>query len=306
MTRRLFVSFSGGETSALMTHLLTTKWADRYDERAILFANTGQENEETLEFVRRCDEHWGWGVVWVEAVVHHGERKASTHRVVDFLSASRKGEPFESYIQKFGIPNQKFKDCTRELKRRPLESYIKRELGWVTGTYDTAIGIRADELSRRSAVAEQRRLVYPLLDWEPTTKPGVNTFWRDQPFRLRLAGYQGNCKWCWKKSFRKLMTVMDDDASIFDFPERMERLYGLVGPEFLKDPATREHPLPLGYHRTFFRGNLGVPQLREMYKSFDPRRRAEDDAVVFDDDDPVADGGCSESCEVDWAEGGEE
>ena len=93
---------------------------------------------------------------------------------------------------------------------------------------------------------------------------------------------------------------MDDDPSIFDFPARMEATYGLVGPEFRKD--TSAFPLPAGYHRTFFRGNVSVEGLREMYKKFDAHRRAEDDAMVFEDDDLPADGGCSESCEVDFGE----
>ena len=40
-TRRLAISFSGGETSALMAHLLLTRWRDRFDEHVVTFANTG-------------------------------------------------------------------------------------------------------------------------------------------------------------------------------------------------------------------------------------------------------------------------
>lgn len=297
MSKRLFISFSGGETSALMTLLLTNKYRHFYDEVTIVFANTGQENEETLEFVNKCQITYQWDVKWVECVVHPG-RKGCTHEIVNYITAARNGEPFEKFIKKYGIPNAKFPACTRELKMNPMKSYIQNELGWKKGTYDTAIGIRADEPQRRSNYAKENKLVYPLLDWEPMTKADVNTFWKSQPFRLNLAGYQGNCKWCWKKSFRKLMTIMDDDQSIFDFPDRMEKLYGNIGPEFKKSHVE-------GYRRTFFRNNLSTMDLRKVYyENIDSLVRAENDAVVYNDkiiqlDAEIGDG-CTESCEVTW------
>ena len=295
LPRRLFASFSGGETSAYMTRRLLTDWRERYDEVVVAFANTGEENEQTLEFVRDCDDHFDFGTVWVESVVHQGERKGSTHRVVTFETASRQGEPYVDAIRKFGIPNKKFPHCTRELKLRPLTSYIK-SLGWIPGTYDTAVGLRSDEPKRRSATAAQARIVYPLLDWEPTTKPQINTYWRERNFRLRLKGYQGNCRWCWKKSMRKLMTLMDDDPAIFDFPERMEAQYGLTGPEFVKQTIAR------GYRRTFFRMGYSAQDLRNWYAlTFSKRDRVGDDADIYEEEDN-SDGGCSESCEVDWEE----
>ena len=52
--KRLFISFSGGRTSAYMARrLLRDRPADT--EIVTVFANTGQEDERTLEFVDRCD-----------------------------------------------------------------------------------------------------------------------------------------------------------------------------------------------------------------------------------------------------------
>lgn len=295
--KRLFVSFSGGETSALMTHWCLTRWRNRYDEILVGMANTGEENEATLEFYRDCNRHLGFNCALVEAVVHSEFGAGTTHRVVDFNNASRKGEPFEAVIQKYGIPNQKFPQCTRELKTRPLTSWV-RSHGWRPGTYNTAIGIRYDEAHRRSNTAKKARLVYPMLDWRPTSKSDVNEFWSRQPFRLRLMGFEGNCKWCWKKSLRKHLTIMDMNPEHFDFPERMERLYGTVGAEFAK-----EH-IP-GYRRTFFRGNMTTSDLRSLYeKKKDTFDRAEDDSVIYNrqmvlfDDEPGD--GCTESCEPLW------
>ena len=290
MKKNLFVSFSGGETSALMTQLLLTKWRDRYADVIVVFANTGQENEATLEFVRDCDATFGFNTVWLEAVPKRGREKI-TYQVVDFVSAARNGEPFEDMIDLYGIPNYKYPHCTRELKLRPMLNYLNT-LGF--SNYDTAIGIRADEAARRSSKAVSKSVVYPLLDWSPTIKPQVNSFWAAQPFRLALAGYQGNCKTCWKKSFRKLMTIMDENPAQFDFFDRMERDKGLIGGEVAK----------MGYQRVFFRGSLNVADLRKMHANTD-WTHAENDAVVYADKfialdvDPTD--GCVESCEVNWA-----
>lgn len=294
--RKLLISFSGGETSAYMTDWVLRNWRSEYDDILVVFANTGQENEETLDFVRRCDEHFGFGTVWIEAVQYHGQRKSAGFKIVDFNSAARNGEPFEDSIRKYGIPNSKFKDCTRNLKQNPIEAYA-RSLGWLPGCYDLAIGIRADEIDRMSASAAKRRIVYPLIKPNPMTKPKINSWWAAQPFRLRLKGYQGNCKWCWKKSFRKHFTIISENPEFYDFPRRMEAAYGFVGPEFLKGDDI-ENPLPPDYRRTFFRGNKSVSDLFAEYESkkdvFIP---ADDEAAVFDPEWDVA-GGCGESCEV--------
>jgi hypothetical protein len=294
---RLLISFSGGETSAYMTNWILNSWKNRYAEILVVFANTGQENEQTLEFIRDCDAHFGFKTVWIEAVQFHGVRRAAGFKIVNFDTASRNGAPFEDAIKKYGIPNQKFKDCTRNLKQKPIEAYAI-SVGWKRKTYDLAIGIRADEIDRMSAAAATRRLVYPLISPHPMTKPKINAWWAAQSFRLQLKGYQGNCKWCWKKSLRKHLTIIDENPSAYDFPRRMEGLYGKVGPEFLKGPTTWRGPLSADYRRTFFRGNMSVEDLFAEYERRKDRfNRAGDDATVFDPDFDLG-AGCEESCEV--------
>lgn len=294
--KRLFVSFSGGETSGYMAALLYMVLRNKqgWDEMVTVFANTGEENEETLEFVEQCDRRFGLNVVWVEAVVHPG-RQSSAHRIVNISTASRKGEPYEAVIAKYGIPNRDWPHCTRELKLRPMLSYLE-SIGWERGTYDTAIGIRADEARRRSSTAEKNRIIYPLMDMQPTTKRDVNKFWLSQPFRLYLTGYQGNCKWCWKKSDAKLMAIMDEAPEKFDFPERMERVYGTVGAEYRKDePAKNER-------RVFFRLHRSTLDLRALHaqkKAAGTLEDVEDDSLALPDD--LFDG-CIESCEVNFEE----
>lgn len=295
--KNLFVSFSGGETSGYMAALCNMAWRGRWDKVVNIFANTGRENEETLEFVHQCDRRFGLNVVWVEAVVQPG-RKSTTHRVVDISTASRKGEPFEAVIAKYGIPNHDWPHCTRELKLRPMLSYLA-SIGWEPGTYETAVGIRADEGHRRSKSAKKKGIIYPLMDIQPTTKPEVNEFWLSQPFRLNLMGYEGNCKDCHKKSLRKLLTIMADAPQKFDWSERMEEKYGRVGAEFKK-------PVPPPYTaRVFFREYTSTKALRALYEANkDTLERAENDALELPGGRrlplDVEPGGCVESCDVDF------
>jgi hypothetical protein len=294
MINKLCITFSGGETSGYMTQWILNNKPERYKEVKVIFANTGEENEETLAFVDKCDRHFNFGVTWLEAKVNDAHGKGTSFSVMSYETASRKGEPFEAVISKFGVPNQKFMICTRELKLRPIQAYIK-SLGWKKDEYETAIGIRIDEVDRvnqRSLIDEY--LVYPLIHWNKKTKPDINTWWASQPFRLGLKGYQGNCKWCWKKSFRKHMTIMSEHPEYYDFPERMEAMYGGIGPEFRK----KDNPATEGYRRRFFRSNLSTTDMRKMHseldKSFVP---ADDDAQVFNPNLDVG-AGCEESCEV--------
>ena len=219
----LSVSISGGRTSGYMSKWLIDNKRNEYDLNFV-FANTGQEHEKTLDFVDRGDREWGLGVTWVEAVVHHGIRKGSTHKVVNYKTASRNGEPFEQVCKKYGLSNMTFQPCNRELKLNPMKSYRKElDDGLV------AIGIRADEVDRINPNYESLGLVYPLAFWNPTTKEQVRHWWKEQPFDLEIPEHLGNCVTCWKKSDRKLMTIAKHEPERFDFFKKMEKEHGFSG-----------------------------------------------------------------------------
>lgn len=61
------ISFSGGRTSGLMLRRIL----DAHDgalppDVFVVFANTGKERGETLDFVRDCAVHWDVRIRWVE------------------------------------------------------------------------------------------------------------------------------------------------------------------------------------------------------------------------------------------------
>jgi len=253
MKKNLLVSFSGGETSGFMAQWIKKHLENNYDRVVYVFANTGLENEQTLEFVEQCDNYWKLNVQWVEASVNFGERKGTGYWLTDFDNARRKGEPFEAIIQKYGIPNQAFPHCTRELKQAPIKAFAR---DWFDGEkYDTAIGIRIDEADRMNAKAKEMRFIYPLIkqDMIPATKPMINFFWKQMHFRLELKGYQGNCTTCWKKADKKLFQIYKENPKAFDFMDKMERKYPRIGNEFDKDLTAKD--------RVFFRGNRSATDI---------------------------------------------
>jgi 3'-phosphoadenosine 5'-phosphosulfate sulfotransferase (PAPS reductase)/FAD synthetase len=286
MKPRLTISNSGGRTSAVMTKLCLEQYADTH-EIVVTFANTGCEHPATLDFVKACDDNWGFNTVWLEAVVGP-PGVGIRHRIVDYETASRNGEPFEAYIAKHGIPNRTAPQCTSRLKTEVMEDYLK-SLGWTTTLgkrdYWTAIGIRADEIDRMSSQADRYKFIYPMIDngW---TKDRVNAYMRQYDFDLALPNDAfGNCVWCWKKSLRKLLTVAKADPSAFDFPARMESEYGT----YKADKS--------GGRRVFFREFRSTQDILAMSKlPFVPYQ--DSSQITIWDEMLDLGGACNDGCEI--------
>jgi len=271
---RLAISFSGGRSSAVMLKTCLERFASSH-EILITFCNTGCEHEDTLRFVNDVDKRWAAGrVEWIEAVIN-GPGVGPTARRVTYETASRNGEPFEAFIAKHGIPCRTHPQCTSRLKEEPM-LWWRKQHGWNPGTYDTAIGIRADEVDRMSAKAKEKRLIYPLVR-DGWTKDSVRSYMQQFDWDLRLPSEAyGNCKWCWKKSDRKLMTLAIEDVSVFDFPREMERKYPESG-------------------RKFFRGRRTVGDIVAAANSMQFTHYR--DSLLAVDELDVG-GGCGESCEI--------
>lgn len=283
----LLISFSGGRTSAYMTKLLLDKYLGKRDI-VVVYANTGKEREETLEFIHNCDTHFGFNTVWIETEINPEFGKAGKVKFVTYETASRKGEPFEAVIAKYGIPNMGTIHCTRELKTSPTLRYIK-SLGWKD--YEQALGIRIDEPRR---IKQRDKIIYPLVKEFPSTKIMVNKWWATQPFDLQLKGYEGNCDLCWKKSKRKLLTLIVEHPELAEWWNEMEIKYGHYIPE------THKHNSKVQIPATFYRGNTSMQELIEDSKQ--PFVKATDDFTLEQlmHSQPELDftDGCEESCEA--------
>lgn len=278
----LLVSFSGGETSAYMAWWLWMNKRDTYN-MVFVFANTGEEDKATLWFIREFERHFKIPIVWIEAVTHLGVRKGNTHKIVTYETASREEQPFEQVIRKYGIPNTTFPHCTRELKMTPIKSFA-RSLGWQAKDYETAIGIRIDEADRINSKAKELRLIYPLVNafMRPMTKQKINFWWSQQVFRLKLKGYEGNCKTCWKKSDKKLFAIANENPMAFRFMSKMELRYGNFTPES-RVALQEERGEPPSRHITFFRKNRSAIDIINQAKRFS-KVEVKDDNTQYDID----------------------
>jgi len=295
---KLAISFSGGRSSSVMTKLCLDKYSDTH-EIVVTFANTGCEHPATLDFVRDCDEHWGFNTVWLEAVVSPVDGEGIRHKVVNYESASRNGEPFEAFIAKYGIPNQTNPVCTSRLKEDALNSF-RKSIGWKLGkkrNYQTAIGIRADEIDRISDTASEQGFIYPLVD-AGITKGYVNQFMAQQAFDLKIPNDAlGNCVWCWKKSDRKLFTLAKTHPWVFDFPAKMEEKYATVRSHYPSgEPykATGDDG-----KRHFFRGHRDTADIKRQAAELTQMVLYTDQTqiTVFDALLDIG-GACSDGCEI--------
>lgn len=251
----LVCTFSGGRTSAFMGQFINNY--SKYDEfdKVFIFANTGKEKQETLDFINKCDIEWGLNVVWLEAKVIHEKGKGTNYKIVDYETASRNGEPFEDIINKYNIPSAFGSKCTSELKTRPLNKYVK-SLGYKE-VY-TAMGIRYDERHRMSNEAKKNNVIYPLIHDVKVDKKFIRSWWDKQPFDLQLKDYEGNCDLCFKKSIKKRLTIIKENPKVADWWQKMEEKYGT------------EDVVP----RFDLRANISISQLVEMSKK--PFTKAED------------------------------
>ena len=228
--RPFTVSFSGGRTSAYMLWRIL----DAYDgelpaDTHVLFANTGKERDETLDFIHEIETRWGVNVRWLE---YDGDNRNRTRNVkeVSYETAHRRdqpGSPFERLIGEAAqLPNPVARTCTVQLKTKTMRRWLESQ-GWNRDFYRrTAIGIRADEDDRTIGIqADCPQYVTPVFPLVAAriTVADVMRFWRKQPFDLRLGQHEGNCDMCFLKSRAKLVRIARDNPGMIDWWLKMER-----------------------------------------------------------------------------------
>ncbi|MEL7628751.1 phosphoadenosine phosphosulfate reductase family protein [Pectobacterium aroidearum] len=280
MKKPMVVSFSFGQSSGFMCDYLIHNYSDIYDFYFV-FANTGLEHEETLIFGDKCDKLFGLNVIWLEGVASPEHGVGMSHRIVNFETASRNGEPFEQLISVEGIPNVSRQKCSDYLKTQTIRSWMRSvglaRRGWCA---ETAIGMRADEPDRANmdkASTKRYNLVYPLCHWGAFDKQDVNDFWDAMPFKLNIPPHYGNCKTCFKKSDAKLYLIAHEHPEWFTWNRDMESKYGMV-------KAIDGH--------TFWRRKRSTDQLIA-----DAQLEDRQQLIYMTKTNPDAGDGCTSSCE---------
>lgn len=247
------VLFSGGRTSAFLAKYI--KENPKYKNCIFVFMNTGKEREETLIFADKCDKEFGLNLIWLEANVFEQKGEGTTFCRTTFEKASRNGEPFEAMLKKYPLPNNMASNCTRELKQRPIDAYLRDN--YKDFDIIRIVGIRADESHRKSVNAETEKVIYPLCDEIKVDSKFIRTWWEKQNFDLQLKDYEGNCDLCFKKSLKKRLTIIKENPNVADWWLKMEKKYS-------------SESIP----RFDLRTNKSIEQLVEMAKQ--PFTRAED------------------------------
>lgn len=275
----VFVSFSGGQTSAFMAWFLLMFFPHK--NYIFVFANTGQEHPETYRFIRLVEEWLGVTIICIERVFGDPDR---IYRVVPLDKLTRDKSLFEAMVKEYGISNMDFPHCTRELKTRPMHAYVRELWG---DNYTTAIGMRADEFDRVNENYQERRWWYPLA-WNGIKKQDVIEFWNKAPFKLEIPGYLGNCVWCWKKTWSKHMKIIKEEPQWYDTPKFIEKKYEI---NQIESQLSR-----VGKKQTFFRKNMTAEDLFAEYERDSLGELTQMD--LFDN----YENSCAERCDPDWGE----
>lgn len=242
------LSFSGGRTSAYMLyHVLQAYGGKLPEDGYVIFANTGKECDQTLDFIHKCEQEWGVDVHWLEWT-----KEDPRYRRVTYETANRTGKPFEELIQwKQFLPNPVMRLCTQHLKIDCMKRYIQEVLE--LEEWNAVIGIRYDEPRRWRIMGQDSRnkrefKVGPLIQ-SKVNEGIVLDFWSKQPFNLDLKSYEGNCDVCFLKGMAKKDLIAREHPERLDWWIEQEKKAGKTfrasGPSYsdLKERAYRQLPL---------------------------------------------------------------
>ena len=225
------ISFSGGRTSGFMLDkILDAHNGVLPDYCKVVFANTGKEMPQTLDFVKECGDRWGVPIVWLECEAKRmpegNKRKYEylTH-VVDYETADRAGRPFAGLIKaRKYLPNPVARFCTQELKVLRIRDYMNLFFtDWVN-----VVGLRADEQRRVVKMANRGDVILPIAEAGHTVKD-VCEFWGRANFDLNLPNNRGktewgNCDMCYLKGLTTKISVARERPDLVEWWADQERL----------------------------------------------------------------------------------
>lgn len=222
------VSVSGGRSSGYMLwHILNAHDGKLPDNVIPVFANTGKEMPQTLDFLHDMERHWGVKVLWVEGSFSAKPYKAIT-KEVNYETASRDGRPFRELIEaKRYLPNRMARICTVEMKIKRIDDAAT--MCGLTGRRTEVLGMRADEPRRlRNPCGFEHTRKYPMAA-AGVTRQTVHDWWANQPFNLNLpllpdgSAPLGNCDFCFLKGIRKRVQIAQSNPELTHWWRERER-----------------------------------------------------------------------------------
>ena len=284
--KNIFCSVSAGYSSVMMA-LKLREWFPDHNIINVM-ANTSKERKESLAFMDECDKYYKLNLTWVEAEFHE-IGIGTTYNIVKYENLKTKGEIFEEGIKKFGIPNSENKWCNRDLKLVPMKKYADFVFG--INNYSIAVGLRADEMDRVRKDYSTNNVFYPLLDRGISSRDR-NKFWFNEPIKIKIPAFKGNCDLCFEKSNRKLITILKEEPQLSIWWDDMINRYGTIkidGKESYNDLMNK-----IGT-QTFYRKYKTIQDLIKM--SNNNFTKASDE-YIFENDLFDFEGDCGSGCQV--------
>jgi 3'-phosphoadenosine 5'-phosphosulfate sulfotransferase (PAPS reductase)/FAD synthetase len=236
------ISFSGGRTSGFMLHNIIQAHGGKLpDDIHVVFANTGKEAPETLDFVHEISQKWDIKIHWLEMYLGK-ERPIYRTKEVTYETAARNGEPFEELLdhRKY-LPNPVTRFCTSELKIKVMYRFMRKIKGYKD--WFNVIGLRYDEPRRVASAMKQYNTwtnITPMNDAKHTVKD-VTEFWNKQNFDLNLTNANGktpagNCDLCFLKGMDTTISILKERPEMADWWIKQEQKFGKhSGATFRKD-----------------------------------------------------------------------
>lgn len=270
--KNIFCTVSAGYSSVMMA----VKIREWYPDHNIIYAmaNTSKERPESLEFMHKCNDYFNLDMSWIEARFNKKRGDGVEYKIVEYKDLKRNGEIYEQGIKKLGIASKINAWCNRDMKLVPLKKFADSVFG--LDNYSIAVGLRADEMDRVKDSYLTNNTFYPLLD-NGITSRDRNRFWKDQPIKITIPAYKRNCDLCFKKSNRKLMTIISEEPKVIDWWYEMTEKYSQIPIE--DKPAYNVYAENGGMN--FFRNNLSIEELVEMAKQ--PFSKATDEYIYEND-----------------------
>ena len=182
------ISVSGGKDSTALLLLAIERQAENMQA---VFADTGNEHEQTYDYVRYLERATGVSIRWVKAdftariagkreyVLTKWSGKGVAQADIDRAAAALvpTGNPFlDLCIWKGRFPSSKAAFCSEELKRNPIINQVQHPILEAGNDIQSWQGVRRDESLRRSTLPERNlKLTHdngaelwnyrPILDW---------------------------------------------------------------------------------------------------------------------------------------------
>lgn len=236
------ISFSGGRTSGFMLWNIIQAYNGKLpNDIHVVFANTGKEAPETLDFVNEISQKWDIKIHWLEMYLGK-ERPIYRTKEVTYQTAARNGEPFEELLdhRKY-LPNPVTRFCTSELKIKVMYRFMRKMKGYKD--WHNVIGLRYDEPRRVKNAMKQYNVwtnLTPMYDAKHSIAD-VSDFWKKQNFDLNLTNANGktpagNCDLCFLKGMDTTISIIKERPEMADWWIKQEQKFGKhAGATFRKD-----------------------------------------------------------------------